>query len=108
MDKTHETNNTELTISTINVNGLNENHKRAKIFNWFKTKKIDITLLQETHSTTTTAAEWKKEWDKISVWNSGPFHLSAGVAILLNQNLIHKIQNINSDNQSRRISIDIK
>ena len=58
MGKTHETNNTELTISTINVNGLNENRKRAKIFNWLKTQKTDITLIQEIHSTTTTVAEW--------------------------------------------------
>ena len=92
MDKTYETNNTELTITTIHVNGLNEHRKRAKIFNWLKTQNIEITLIQETHSTTTTTAEWKKGWDGISVWNSGPSHLSSGVAILLNQNLKHKFK----------------
>ena len=51
MDNTNETNNTELTITTINVNDLNSSQKRNKIFNWLKSQKIVITLIQETHST---------------------------------------------------------
>ena len=43
-----------LKILTINVNGLNQPNKRSKIFNYLKTNKIDITLLQETHSTNET------------------------------------------------------
>lgn len=55
-----------------------------------------------------TTAEREMEWDGISNWNTGPSNQSASVAILLNQNLKYKIQNINSDNLGRRISIDIE
>ena len=77
MDNTNETNNTELTITTININDLNSSQKRNKIFNWLKSQKIVITLIQETHSTHNTTTEWGKEWDGVSVWNSGPSNQSA-------------------------------
>ena len=76
MDNTNETNNTELTITTINVNDLNSSQKRNKIFNWLKSQKIVITLIQETHS--------------------------------IHSVQQHEIQNTNSDNLSRRLSIDTK
>ena len=47
---------------TVNVNVLNNNNKRIKIFNSLKTKKNDIILLQETHSTKTTETKWQQEW----------------------------------------------
>lgn len=60
------------------------------------------------HFTQDTTAERETEWDRISNWNTGPSNQSASVAILLNQNLKYKIQNINSDNLDRRLSIDIE
>ena len=60
------------------------------------------------HFTQDTTAERETEWDGMSKWNTGPSNQSASVAILLNQNLKYKIQNINSDNLSRRLSIDIE
>ena len=65
-----------------NVNGLHNSEKRNKIFNFFKTKKKDLALLQETHSTTISELTWQKEWKGLSFWNSDPTHQSAGVAIL--------------------------
>ena len=69
-------------VLTANVNGLHNSEKRNKIFNFFKTKKIDLALLQEIHSTTISELAWQKEWKGLSFWNSGPTHQSAGVAIL--------------------------
>lgn len=60
MDNTSETNNIDLTIKTINVNGLNDSQKRNKIFNWLKSHKTDITLIQEIHSTHNATTEWRK------------------------------------------------
>ena len=48
-------------VLTVTANGLNNHNKRIKVFNNLKTKKIDITLLQETHSTKTTEKKWQQE-----------------------------------------------
>lgn len=58
---------------------------KDKVFNWFKSQKSGINLVQETHSTNVIAAEWKKEWDGTSVWNSRPTNQSAGLVILINK-----------------------
>ena len=79
--------NNKLKILTVNVNCLNNVNKRTKIFNFFKTNKINITLLQETHSTTITEKQWQKAWSGISFWNSGPTYQTAGQATLLKENL---------------------
>ena len=51
-DTSHKTTtNHKLKILTLNVNSLNNVNKRTNIFNFIKTNKTDITLLQETHST---------------------------------------------------------
>ena len=55
------TKNQKLKILTVNVNGFNNFNKRTKIFNFIKTNKIDITVLQETHSTNITEKQWQKE-----------------------------------------------
>ena len=47
----------KLKVLTINVHGLNNLRKRNKIFNFLKTKKIDITLMKETHSTKITEGQ---------------------------------------------------
>ena len=108
MEKIDETKTTDITITTINVNGLNDILKRNKTFNWFKLQKSDITLIQETHPTNVTASQWTKEWDGVSLLNSGPTNQSAGVAILISKHIKHEILSTNSDNLGRRISIDIK
>lgn len=107
---TKQTENTHFTIHklrilTANINGQNNFAKRKKIFNLLKTKKTDITLLQETHATKTTKIQWQKEWPVLSFSNSGPTHQSAGAAILFNDNFQGKIQNINADNIGRLISL---
>ena len=71
----------------------------------FKNQKIDLALLQETHSTKITETQWQKEWTRICFWNSGPKHQSAGAAILFNENFEYKIQNIANDNIGRLIRI---
>lgn len=96
---------TILKVLTANVNGLQTRENRNKIFNFIKTKKVDLALLQETHSTTITELKWQKEWKGLSFWNSGLSQQSAGVAILFNENFEGKIQTTSQDNIGRIISI---
>ena len=74
-----------LQIVSLNVRGLQNKNKRNRIFQHFKTKKYDVILLQETHSTQQDENEWKKEWEGpafLSLLNN----LKRGVAILSNNN----------------------
>ena len=50
-----------LSILSLNINGLSENKKRNELFEKIINKKLDITLLQETHSTKQTTETWQKE-----------------------------------------------
>ena len=44
-------NTTKLSVLSVNINGFSEDKKRNKLFEKLINKNIDITLLQETHST---------------------------------------------------------
>ena len=57
--------------------------------------------MQETHSTKNTEKQWQKEWDRMSFWNSGPPHQTAGIASLFSKNFPGKIHNIKNDNTER-------
>ena len=92
-------------VSTANVNGLNNLSKRTKIYNLLKTNKLDLALLQETHSTKITEIQWKNEWVAMSFWNAGPNHQTARVAILFNEKFEGRLQNIENDNTGRILSI---
>ena len=52
-DTTHDMtdNYTTLSVLSININGMSEEKKRNKLFDILKNKNIDITLVEETHST---------------------------------------------------------
>ena len=100
---THSIHTHKFKVLTVNVNGLNNHNKRSKIFNKIKSKKIDITLLQETHSTKTTETKRQQEWNSMSFWNSGPTYHSVGLAIPFSENFKEKIQNIVNDNAGRII-----
>ena len=48
-------------FATFNVNGLNADAERKTIFNYLKQKKIEIRLLQETHSIVNVEKLWEME-----------------------------------------------
>ena len=77
----------------------------TKFFNSLKTKKNDITVLQETHSTKTAETKWQLELNGMALWNSGPTNHSADIAIPFSRNFKGKIQNIVNDNAGRIITI---
>ena len=49
-------------------------------------RKSDITLLQETHSTSESSRKWKNEWKGKSIWHSSSTPKSSGVAIPFKEN----------------------
>ncbi len=71
----------EVNIASLNVNGAREIKKRAEIFEVVKQKRIDVVMLQETHSDLKNAADWAGEWEGVSVLSHNT-SLSGGVAIL--------------------------
>ena len=51
-----------LSILSLNVNGLRDNTKRRKIFNYLNNTDHNIFYLQETHSDPSIIKKWSEEW----------------------------------------------
>lgn len=49
-------------IGTLNLNGAREDAKRAALFKLMEMKKLDILLVQETHSSSDNESQWRREW----------------------------------------------
>ncbi len=71
----------EVHIASLNVNGARDYRKRAELYEIIKQKKIDVTLIQETHSDVNNVNDWIKEWEGLSFFSHNTT-LSGGVAIL--------------------------
>ena len=82
--------------------------QRNRIFQFFKTKKFDVILLQETYSTLQDENEWKKEWEGPAFFSSLSNH-KCGVAILCTNNK-NKLKTAygNSGKAGRHLSIKIE
>ena len=76
-----------LTIGSINVNGLHDFNKRNETFNFIRHNNLDILLIQETLSEPQLENHWKNDWEGLSLWNSGPVKRSSGVAFLFKKGL---------------------
>ena len=96
---------TNLTITSLNVNGESDEKKRTNIYQFLKNKTADIILLQETHSTKENETKWQKEWKGLSIWHSGTKPRSSGVAILFKENLNIAMLQLHSDAEGRIISL---
>ncbi len=54
-------------MASLNVNGARDIGKRFKLYEIIKQKKIDVLLVQETHSDILNSSDWAKEFDGLSV-----------------------------------------
>ena len=97
-----------LQIASLNVRGLQNKNKRNRIFQYFKSKKYEPILLQETYSTPQDENIWKKEWEGPTFFSSLNNH-KCGVAILCtnNQNKL-KASYENTHKPGRHLSIKIE
>lgn len=68
-------------VCTLNVNGARDVGKRACIYELLKLKKVNVAMLQETHSDTLNRTDWRREWDG-EVVLSALSSTRAGVAVL--------------------------
>ena len=94
-------------IGLINVNGLRNDIKRQHVFNWFKSKKYDIILVQEIHCENSVEEhEWAKDWNGTSLWCNGTC-LSKGVAVFIKENSIVQISYTGQEDGSK-ISLKIQ
>ena len=94
-------------ICSFNCNGLGENQKRQDIFDFLRTQKQDIYLLQETH--------WKAETENIvrSCWGYNCFIAGNntnknGVAILFSNTFEYKLHDVIRDPNGCYIFLDIE
>ena len=73
-------------IASYNVNGLNDEISRKRVFNWAKSENLDILCLQEIHCEGESKGDkWATEWgNRDSVFLSNLTSKSAGVGIFLN------------------------
>lgn len=95
-----------LKVVSMNVNGLNSPTKRRAIFDHLRKAKVDVYLLQETHSTTNTEKIWGQEWGAPAFFCNGS-KSSRGVAILVSRDLLFTLQNSNADEDGRILCIDM-
>lgn len=70
-----------LRVGSINVNGGRDRHKRDLLLESIQLKRLNVVLLQETHSDVDNEADWKMCWKGQQILSHGT-NLSAGVAIL--------------------------
>lgn len=96
-----------LTIASLNVRGLRDKGKRREVFNWLRTKKFSIYLLQEVHCTEDTNHVWSAEWGYQTIFSTYKSN-KAGVCILFNNNFDFQIEKAYIDPQGRFIVCDIQ
>ena len=99
-------NNINLSVLSLNINGMSEDKKRYKLFEILTNKYINIILLQEMHSKDKLISKWEKEWLGKSFWNSGKLTQFSGVAMLLKKDLNIKISTTLKDKEGRILSLN--
>ena len=88
--------NSNITILTLNVNGLNAPIKRHRLANWIKSQDPLVCCIQETHLTCKDSHRLKiKGWKKI--YQANGEQKKAGVAILVSDKMDFKATKIKSN-----------
>ena len=89
-------------LTSLNVGGLNNFHKRRTLLTWCWKRKADVIFFQETHSKKETEKQWINEWGgKMFVSLGSPN--SYGVAVLIRNGFNYSIQKTITDPMGRFI-----
>ena len=95
---------TYISITTLNVNGLNASTKRHRLAEWIQKQDPYTCCLQETHFRPRDTYRLKvKGWKKIFHANGN--QKKAGVAILISEKIDFKIKTITRDKEGHYIMI---
>ena len=97
----------ELSIQTRNVDGLNDNSKRRKLFQLLIHAKQSIFLLQETHSSAEIESAWRIDWPGEILFCHGS-RRSRGTAILFKKNIFVTIKKHFADDSGRFQIVDME
>ena len=96
-----------LTIESLNCRGLRDLKKRMDILDDFKSRKINIIHLQETHLTHADLPFLKKIWNCIFII-AGEKRQSLGMITIINSNFEYKLHKVEKDKGGRYILCDIE
>lgn len=94
-------------MDSLNVNGLRADAKRKDLFRYFKNRKLDMVLLQETHSTPEDETIWLREWGGRIIFAHG-LSQSKGVAILIRRDVPVEVLEIKTVFQGRFVLLEVK
>lgn len=94
-------------INSYNVKGLRNDTKRRDMFRYFKNRKLDVILLQETHSQVEDERIWSKEWGG-EVWYAHGSTKSKGVAILVRKGVDLKVVEAQTAFEGRFLMLEVK
>ena len=97
----------EIQISSLNVRGIGDKQKRSELFNWLRSKKFSLYLLQEVHCSNDTVSIWSSEWGYKSLFSCCS-SAKGGVAILFNNNFSFQILRLYLDTNGRFIICHIE
>ena len=93
-----------ISITALNVNGLNAPPKRQKLTDWIQKQDLCICCLQETHFRPRETYRLKvRGWKKIFHANGN--EKKVGVAILMSEKIDFKIKNVTRDKEGQYIMI---
>lgn len=96
----------ELTIATINCQGLSESHKRRDVLNHLHYKKYNICCLQDTHFVPEIENYVRTQWGFDCYFNSFKSN-SHGVAILFRNDFAYKILETKTDNSGNMLALKL-
>ena len=99
----------KINLLTLNCRGaIKDSNKRGCLKEFFKAKKLNIVLLQETH-----IAQWdykektENELECKSNWSFGS-NSSRGTSILIFNNFEYEVLNFKRDSEGRVVTVDVK
>ena len=97
---------TDLTVSSVNCQGLGDFQKRRDVFQHLRQKNYNIYLLQDTHLDPKLDAFYSAEWGFTSVFHSYTTN-ARGVCVLFNNNFEFKIKQIYREKEGNLLMIHI-
>ena len=103
--------NFKLNVCSLNTRGLRNRKKRAKVINWSIEKKFNTIFLQETFVTDDFSSIFDKDFKEYgSVFHStSKSPHGKGVAVILSNNFPdYNVLNIQTDNEGRKVMVNIE
>ena len=98
---------TNIHLLTLNVQGVRDKNKQARLFQWGKQQKANILFLQETHITNDIQQNFDRQFNGTVAHSPGTSN-SRGVAILIHSSINHKVLNTYNDVFGRILILNVE